>query len=140
MSWSFEKRGCMNVKPFLLSLAIIAAVLISGCAANGNDDTLIVKIGDAIPQDVCNARGMSDSVIVLHQTGCPACTRVLPILAELESETGMEFEYYNLAVDVDFAELEEKYDLLPTHTPTVIIGCVAHGSMDKEGYRNLIEG
>ena len=128
----------MDVK-ILLVITLMIIALFSGCTSNDND-TIFVKIGDAIPQDTCSFKGLDGMVIVLHQTGCPACSRVLPLLEELESELDMEFEYYNLAVDDDFNELKEKYDLLPTHTPTVIIGCVAYGSMEKEGYRKLLGG
>ena len=118
-----------------LALALLGLLLVSGCI-NGGGDVMTISDGTVIDAQVCADKGIADKVVVFHSPSCPACRQTLPILEELENETGAQFEYIDLLND---GERVEELGLMPTHIPAVVIKCKVYvGGRSKDEFRELI--
>ncbi|UCD20594.1 MAG: hypothetical protein JSW08_02335 [archaeon] len=108
---------------FVLILAVIClAVVLNGCG-NGNNELLIIRDQMDIPADKCS---LMDDYLIIYETGCLHCEKVLPRLAQVEDELGMEFVEYNLAIEADYNKVTQDWEVLPQGVPAVIIGCKAY--------------
>lgn len=134
------------MKNYLIWFIIIAIVIIIGAGIffilpddnTNNTDSYVIQESGAIPNDVCINVGIKNNIIVIHKTGCPVCTQVLPFLEELENEMGLTFEYINVATPE--VERLNQINIMPYYVPTVLIGCNAYvGYYTKEQYRGFIE-
>lgn len=127
---------------------IVLVLAVSMCVSPPEDPTGNVvhgtfMIGETmdLPNYMCEDHDLRGKVVVIHQTGCWACEKVVPILEEIEQENNMTFEYVNLNVDpTRIYEL----NIQPFYVPTVIIDCTAYVSRnsvwDKEKYETIIKG
>ncbi|MFQ6032692.1 MAG: hypothetical protein ACE5K2_07200, partial [Candidatus Zixiibacteriota bacterium] len=99
----------------------------------------VSESGDVSPE-ACAARGIDGKVLVMHQTGCPACARAVPLLEELETEfTGIEFEFLNLA-EPEGRDRFQELDIVIYYVPVAIIDCHALvGAHPKDTYKAFIE-
>jgi thiol-disulfide isomerase/thioredoxin len=80
----------------------------------------------------------SDKVIVIHSISCMHCLVTVPILREIENETGKTFIYYDISKEADLKEVT-KLGLVIKGVPTIIIyGEVFLGSRSKEVYLEAI--
>jgi len=131
-----EKKK-QNTLLALIVLIIIIAVVATVMGLQTNSD-IVLNDGTVIPDNVCEERGIKDTVVVFHSNGCPACAIAVPRLEQLEKELDYEFEFINIAVRQDkVVEL----GLVPTKIPTVVIKCKAYvGAKSTEEYRSLIMG
>ncbi|MEE9323533.1 MAG: thioredoxin family protein, partial [Candidatus Aenigmarchaeota archaeon] len=137
----------------ILLLAVMVIIAFSGCInqeppeppggyecdnQTDGDQLIMITDGMVIDQNVCEARGVKDKIMVFHSPGCPACAIAVPILEELENETDYEFEFIDVS---DGRERMMEIGLIPAKIPTVVIKCKVHvGARSKEEYRSLIEG
>lgn len=113
-------------KSAVFSVAVLALLAASGCTSappltevNG---TIILSDGTVIPQDVCAQKGIEDSVLVFHSPGCPACIQTVPVLEEIESETGKDIEFLDVTSAND-RQAMEKLGMMPDYIPAVVIKC-----------------
>ena len=119
---------------------MLLVVVISGCTdGNHTDHNIYINKGDIIPRDVCDAKGITDKVIVFYSSTCPVCKTTIPRLQLAESRTeGVEFEYILLDSEEGKARMQE-LEIVPYYVPTVIINCRAYGSMSQMEYEEIIE-
>ncbi len=127
----------MYRKISLLFVLVFVVVAISGCT-QPNDDMLYINIGDTIPTEMCYSDGFRERVTIFYSTMCPACKATLPRLQLLEAKLiEVEFEYITLDSEEGRERIKE-LKISPYYVPTVIINCVAYGSMQQQEYEDLI--
>lgn len=133
------------MKKILVAVILIVAVIIPLYILvinpePTNPDYVVIE-GDAIiAQNLCEERNIQDKVIVIHSKYCSACEIVIPLLQEIEQETGKEFIYLDLSKQEDIDALKYEYKIIPKYTPTVLIGCRAFVSIrTKEQYATAIK-
>lgn len=129
----------------LISLAIVLMVSVSMCTNGNNGDlankTVIIHQGRAdISRDVCEAKGINGKLLMFWQTGCPGCDAIMPTIQKLERENpSVEFEYINLLTVVGEKRLNE-LNILPSHTPAVVVDCTALvGVYSEDDYKTIID-
>jgi thiol-disulfide isomerase/thioredoxin len=118
-------------------ILVVLLLILSGCIPDGVDviTPVIVSDGDVLSEELCKNL---DAVVVIEKTGCPACAMAIPRLEALEEELGLEFDYYNTAIDKERTALLA-LGFVPTHVPTIIVDCnVYAGALSKEKYEELI--
>ncbi len=124
----------MRIKAKHILLASLLAVLLaSGCLSS---DLTVIEDGTALDPAYCLSSGLSSQVTVFHSLNCGACKLTVPILAEIERETDVRFEFIDVSAD-----RQRMYDLgiAPSHVPTVIINCRAYtGYKTKDEFMGLI--
>jgi len=132
----------------LIALVVAVSMCVSPDNPGTNSTDVVVTnnvfyIGETmdLPASTCEEHDLYGKVIVIHQTGCGACERVVPALEEIEDELNLTFEYVNLQVDPSrIFEL----NIQPFYVPTVIIDCTAYVSKEsiwnKDKYMTIISG
>jgi thiol-disulfide isomerase/thioredoxin len=125
-------------------LAALAVLLLaaSGCTTappvtevNG---TIILSDGTVIPSDVCEAKGIENSVLVFHSPECPACRQTIPILQSIKNETGKDIEFLDVTSAND-RQAAEKLGMMPDYIPAVVIKCRVYvGYRDKAEFLRLM--
>lgn len=125
------------------AFAIVAVLAASGCTTNGGgggNGTLILSDGTVIPQDVCEARGIENAVIVFHSPECPACIQTVPVLEQIENETGRDIEFLDVTSAND-RQTMEKLRMMPDYIPAVVIKCRVYvGYKSKATFVELMGG
>jgi thiol-disulfide isomerase/thioredoxin len=127
----------------IAALALVAVLAASGCTTTGDGNgtvngTIVLDDGVVVPANVCAQRGVADTVVVFHSEECPACRQALPILQEIEGETGKKFEYIEVRSDEGRQRMAQ-LGMAPSYIPTVLIKCQAYvGYRDKAAFMALI--
>ncbi|MCK5017031.1 MAG: hypothetical protein KAS32_08160, partial [Candidatus Peribacteraceae bacterium] len=93
-----SKKKNMTILAGIVVIIIISLLAFSTMSVQSE---FVIVDGTVIPQDICDSKGISDKVIVMHSHGCPACNIAVPILEELEDEMDVEFEYIDVSSDSD---------------------------------------
>ncbi len=132
----------------LIAVVVAVSMCVSPFGPDVTGDTTggevpIFYIGETmdLPKSVCDINDLHGKVVVIHQTGCGACEKVVPVLNEIEQELNLTFEYINLKEDPS-----RMYELRiqPFYVPTVIVDCTAYVSKEsvwsKEKYKTIIMG
>jgi len=119
----------------LVFVVAMAALYLIGTGVNGS--LTILNDGDVISDAVCASKGLDGQVTVFHSPTCPVCVATLPILEEVQNETGYRFEY------IDTRENRTRiYQLgmAPAYIPAVIIKCRVYvGYRTKEQFISLMQ-
>jgi thiol-disulfide isomerase/thioredoxin len=91
-----------------------------------------------VPQADCEARGISDKVVVIHSRYCGACRVALPRLAETETTLGRSFVYMDISQQEDIDRMKS-FGITVAYTPTVTVGCrILIGAKSTEEYKQII--
>ena len=121
----------------ILPVALILLVAASGCLS-GNGNVQVISDGTVLEQSFCSSKGLDTQVTVFHSLECPACRSTVPILEEIQNETGARFEF--IEVSTDTARISE-LGIKPDYIPAVIIKCKVYvGYKTKEQFESLIFG
>lgn len=144
------------MKKILVMVAVLAAAVIfligcrtepkpneintTNCSNNTADlECIILESEYNIPAQQCLERNLSDKVIVLESKYCHVCDAVVPLLREVEQETGSSFIFLDLAEKSDMDRLKT-FSIMPKYTPTLVVGCDVYiGLYTKEKYKTIIE-
>ena len=105
-----------------------------------DNDLIFIEHNDTISDSICTEKGIKNKIIVMHQTGCPACSIAVPRLEELDNELslGKKIEFINLVTE-DGRERILALGIVPRLVPTVLINCKVYvGALPKDEYRKLI--
>lgn len=129
----------------MIIIAIIVGYLVyanknSNSDQNGNNlEVIVLDKEETMPLDACEARNLSDKIIILESKYCGACNVVVPDLKQIEEELSAEFLFLDLSEKEDTEKLKE-FKIWPKYTPTVLMGCkVLLGGHSKEEYKQIIE-
>lgn len=98
-----------------------------------------VIVGDEkdIPEKACEEIG--SRVLVIEETGCPACAKAIPILQSIEKKFNFKFKYFDILDENQRAELM-KLGFVPTGVPAVVIDCKVHlGALTEQKYLDLLK-
>jgi len=124
----------------ILPVMIVLVVIGSGCLSQPRPTEGDIVLTDGItlsPAD-CSVRGLQDKVLVIHSPNCPACRQALPLLEELQNETGVEFEYIDITTDAGLKRVDQ-LNITSEYIPDVIAKCkVSVGYKSKEEFRDMI--
>jgi len=121
----------------LLTLGIIVLFIVSGC--NESDFITISKDG-SLSSVECEARGLSNKIIMLESKYCTHCRDTLPIFQEACAEEGIESLIIDISSDTGRAEIQA-LKLNVQFTPTFLFGCKhVVGVKTKEEYLDFLNG
>jgi thiol-disulfide isomerase/thioredoxin len=138
-----KRHECIMRKAAVHCALAIILLASSGCIGQnppqpGVNGTLILSDGTVIPQDVCEGRGIENSVIVFHSPSCPACIQTVPVLEEIKNETGKDIEFLDMTSAND-RQTAEKLGMMPDYIPAVVIKCRVYvGYKGKEEFLRLM--
>ena len=106
-------------------------------SACSKSNLLIVNDGDILPEDICN--NLENNIIIIHETGCSACSVALPRIRIIERELGKTYKYIDLAVPEDRGYLLNQ-SFTTLHIPTLIADCKVYvGTRTDEVYKSILE-
>lgn len=99
-------------------------------------DFVIVNDNEMIPEEACAK--LNDQILVVLKTGCAGCSKVEPILKEIEEEENLEFKYFNVAIKEQSNELMSM-GFVPQYVPSIVVDCkVYSGPLSKERYLQIL--
>lgn len=108
---------------WIIVIVVLIALLLLMLSLNSNNTSIYtIKDKSVIPQDKCS---QLEKYVIIYQTGCPHCERVIPRIQQVEQDMNVTFVHYNLAIKTDFDKLDS-LKLLPEGVPAVIINCKAY--------------
>jgi thiol-disulfide isomerase/thioredoxin len=122
---------------WIIVIVILIALLILMLSLNSNNTSIYtIKDKSVISQDKCS---QLEEYVIIYQTGCPHCERVIPRVQQVEQDLNVTFVHYNLAIKADFDKLNG-IGLLPEGVPAVIIDCKAYlgDGYSVEDFENFV--
>jgi len=127
----------MKIAYVILAAALVVLVAASGCLS-GNGNVQVISDGTVLEQSFCSSKSLDKQVTVFHSPECPACRSTVPILEQIQNETGVSFEFIDVRADT--ARISE-LGIKPEYIPAVIIKCNVYvGYKTKEQFESLIFG
>lgn len=134
-----KKRVLSKTSMYLIIFAVLVIVVVLFLILGKNDRNtglLILKDKMLLPEDKCK---LLDQYVIIYQTGCSHCAKVLPRIQEVEKDLNITFKHYNLALKQDFNELNAR-EIMPEGVPCVIIDCHAYlgDPYSTEDYKNFV--
>lgn len=131
----------------LIFVLVFMAVFIQGCAQRGceapteyavEEGIILLDKEGTISCELCKERGLDSKIVVLESKYCGACQAAVPILKEVEEESGAELLFLDLSEEEDSAKMND-LKVQPFYTPTLLVGCDVYiGVKSKEAYKKII--
>lgn len=123
---------------WIIVVVILIAMLILTLLINPKQNTIyLLKDKSVLSQDKC---AQLEKYVIVYQTGCPFCAKVIPRIQQVEQDLNVTFKHYNLAIKPDFDKFKEMR-IMPEGVPAVIINCKTYlgAGYSIEEYKGFIQ-
>ena len=117
----------------LIWLIVLIPILVAACSSN----FIILDEGKVLPEDICNK--IDYDALVIHETGCPWCTKAIPMLEEIEKESNLKFRYLDIA-NKDDLNYMLSLGFTTQKIPALLYNCKVYmGAKSKEEYFEILK-